>query len=56
MRQPELKVQYGKKPDFVPIRGSLDITSLKTDSGYTPSMSTRDGVIEYIEHLKNNDY
>ena len=53
---PELKVQYGKKPDFVPMRGSLDITSLKTDSGYTPSMSTRDGVIEYIEHLKNNDY
>jgi len=53
---PNVKIKYGKKPDFVPLRGSLNIKALNTDCGYIPSISTIIGINEYINHLKNNEF
>jgi nucleoside-diphosphate-sugar epimerase len=51
---PNLDVCYGEKPDYVPMRGTLDINRLRSDAGYQPETSTLDGIRKYLHHLQDN--
>lgn len=51
---PELNVQYGPVPSYMPKRGTLDVTKAKTLLGYRPEYDLERGVKLYIEHLRNN--
>ena len=51
---PELNVQYGPVPSYMPRRGTLDVTKAKTLLGYSPEFDLERGVKLYIEHLRNN--
>ncbi|MBU1040189.1 MAG: NAD-dependent epimerase/dehydratase family protein [Proteobacteria bacterium] len=51
---PELNVQYGPVPSYMPKRGTLDVTKAKTLLGYKPEYDLERGVKLYIEHLRNN--
>jgi len=51
---PELNVQYGPVPSYMPRRGTLDVTKAKTLLGYKPEYDLERGVKLYIDHLRKN--
>lgn len=53
---PNLDICYGEKPDYVPLRGTLDISRLRADAGFQPETSTLVGIRDYLHHLKENVY
>lgn len=53
---PEVEIVYGEKPDFVPLRGTLDISRLGADAGFKPETTTLDGIRSYLNHLRLNAY
>lgn len=51
---PELSVEYGPKPSYIPKRGTLDIDRAKTLLGFEPEYDLERGIPEYIEHLRTH--
>lgn len=51
---PELSVEYGPVPSYMPKRGTLSVDKAKKLLGYNPEYPLERGIPLYIEHLKNN--
>lgn len=48
-------IVYKKAPDYIPRRGTLDITRAKSELGFAPQVDLEDGVARYIKHLRNEN-
>jgi nucleoside-diphosphate-sugar epimerase len=53
---PDLKIERRPKPDYVPMRGTLDIGKARQLVGFAPKVSLEDGVGRYVEHLRSHDF
>ena len=54
---PDLKIERRPKPDYVPLRGTLDIGKARRLVGFEPKVTLEEGVAgRYVAHLKNNTY
>jgi len=51
---PEVKIEYGPVPSYMPKRGTLDVSKAQKLLGYEPEHDLERGVAIYIEHLKHN--
>ncbi len=50
----DVKVEYGPVPDYMPRRGTLDVTKAREMLGYSPKYDLEQGIPGYIAHLKTH--
>jgi nucleoside-diphosphate-sugar epimerase len=53
---PETKIEHKPLPAYIPKRGTLNIDRVMKDTGYKPEFSLEEGLKNYIEHLRNNNF
>jgi len=50
----DVKVEFRPTPDYMPDRGTLDVTKARTMLGFDPQYDLENGLPPYIEHLRSN--
>ncbi|MGE4557317.1 MAG: NAD-dependent epimerase/dehydratase family protein [Desulfovibrionaceae bacterium] len=51
---PNLEVEYGPAPAYMPKRGTLDVSKARNLLGYKPEYDLERGVSLYVDHLRNH--
>ncbi|MFW5837396.1 MAG: NAD-dependent epimerase/dehydratase family protein [Desulfovibrionaceae bacterium] len=49
---PDLEVEYGPAPAYMPKRGALDVSKARRLLGYQPEYDLERGIALYVEHLR----
>jgi len=49
------KIEYREKPEFIPKRGTLDISKARKELNFNPSICLEEGIKRYIKNIKTNE-